>query len=399
MNLLPIPAFPPLPAAVRKRSRPGQKPPPQAALLQAAHDGDLEQLRQLHAQSPELVLTATSFGSALHAAASGGHRTSMEWLLGAGVPVHAKSAHGHTALHVAAHFGHADAVQVALAAGASPAARDKDGLTPLLHACEERCIGMLLGAGAVLQAVGATDVHAAKFDTVSCLSCLRKRAATAHGVAKQRQAGAALRLVEEAVQRENQWSRAARMCDVPRLAELLERGQPIDAKLAKDREHTALMLAADSARTDAVRFLLGRGADPRTSDLDGKTALHHAATSKFTPPPRLLSLLLARGARAAALDGAGRTAAGALRRTCDLRHGRPSLGLRTPGIVESLAVLAPAERLDRHMGLWRLWGPIVGKLVTWHARATERAYAPGGGGFREAACDFERRAAESGGGS
>ena len=33
-------------------------------------------------------------------------------------------------------------------------------------------------------------------------------------------------------------------------------------------------------------------------------------------------------------------------------------------------------------------------LRAWHARAVERAYAPGGGGYAEVAADFAERAAK-----
>ena len=57
---------------------------------------------------------------------------------------------------------------------------------------------------------------------------------------------------------------------------------------------------------------------------------------------------------------------------------------------------------DNPIGTWysasdvqSLIGPVVaGKLMVLHARAVERAYAPGGRGFEEAKDDFEERASK-----
>ena len=51
--------------------------------------------------------------------------------------------------------------------------------------------------------------------------------------------------------------------------------------------------------------------------------------------------------------------------------------------------LERAERLRRR---WRLFVRVAGCVAPWHARARERAYAPGGRGFDEARADFEERA-------
>ena len=43
---------------------------------------------------------------------------------------------------------------------------------------------------------------------------------------------------------------------------------------------------------------------------------------------------------------------------------------------------------------WRLIVRVLLLLRGWHARAIERAYAPGGGGYAEVAADFAERAAK-----
>jgi hypothetical protein len=51
--------------------------------------------------------------------------------------------------------------------------------------------------------------------------------------------------------------------------------------------------------------------------------------------------------------------------------------------------LERAELLRRR---WRLFVRVAGCVAPWHARARERAYAPGGLGFHEVRTDFEERA-------
>ncbi len=46
------------------------------------------------------------------------------------------------------------------------------------------------------------------------------------------------------------------------------------------------------------------------------------------------------------------------------------------------------------MGKWRLLARVAGRLQTALGRATERAYAPGGRGFKDVRDDFARRAAK-----
>ena len=53
------------------------------------------------------------------------------------------------------------------------------------------------------------------------------------------------------------------------------------------------------------------------------------------------------------------------------------------------ALLERAELLRRR---WRLFVRVACCVMPWHARARERAYAPGGLGFQEVRTDFEERA-------
>ncbi|MCC2669467.1 MAG: serine/threonine-protein phosphatase 6 regulatory ankyrin repeat subunit B-like isoform [Armatimonadetes bacterium] len=64
---------------------------------------------------------------------------------------------------------------------------------------------------------------------------------------------------------------AAAAGDVALCEELIRRGNPLEGRDQAGR--TALMHAADSARMETVRYLLGKGADPRVRTPDGDTAL------------------------------------------------------------------------------------------------------------------------------
>ena len=68
---------------------------------------------------------------------------------------------------------------------------------------------------------------------------------------------------------------------------------------------------------------------------------------------------------------------------------------RTGGGSSYTALLKLGARLERAELLrrrWRLFVRVAGCVAPWHARARERAYAPGGLGFQEVRTDFEERA-------
>ena len=49
-------------------------------------------------------------------------------------------------------------------------------------------------------------------------------------------------------------------------------------------------------------------------------------------------------------------------------------------------MLATIKHLMRRL---RLFAQVAGRVMLWHTRAVERAYAPGGLGFKEAQADFQ----------
>jgi ankyrin repeat protein len=77
---------------------------------------------------------------------------------------------------------------------------------------------------------------------------------------------------------------------------------------AKDKTHGAdpLIVAAANGRTSAALLLLDKGANPRTADISGKTALMWAAKNGHADT---VKLLLDHGGDPAAKDSEGKTAA------------------------------------------------------------------------------------------
>lgn len=60
--------------------------------------------------------------------------------------------------------------------------------------------------------------------------------------------------------------------------------------------------------------------------------------------------------------------------------------------ADAAAVLMQADRRAHRWRRFRATGMVIGWLLALHARAVERAYAPGGLGYHEVEADFEERA-------
>ena len=163
------------------------------------------------------------------------------------------------------------------------------------------------------------------------------------------------------------------------------------------------MMVARAGCEAAVKLLLMSGASAWIVDANGSTALHHLAMAAGHSRDLewVLPHLLAAGARADARDASGRTPLAAAQSALAAlrRPGPPSLdggehggghgGESAPHPLLSLLSNALAQRV--RMRRFRMAGIIVGRLRCWHARAAERAYAPGGCGQEEAARDWEEK--------
>ena len=187
---------------------------------------------------------------------------------------------------------------------------------------------------------------------------------------------------------------------------------------------TALMIAASMGHVDVMKLLLEHGADvcapiPGIDPSRGYWCLplHRAATTHIdrmiggwapTTGPETVSLMLAHGATAEAVDSEGSTALEHARTRLDLHWEfiqRSTILQRDPdphGLLQAdieavqplFSLLEHAERKAYLRHLWRRVARIAALLVPWHARAVERAYAPGGIGFEAARAEFVGHAGE-----
>ena len=98
----------------------------------AAKDGNLEKIKVLLKDKPDLVSSKDDKGATpLHLAALNGRAEAAALLLAGGADVNAGDKEGTTPLHFAAGNGHKDVVELLLANKADVGARGKNGLMPL----------------------------------------------------------------------------------------------------------------------------------------------------------------------------------------------------------------------------------------------------------------------------
>ena len=368
--------------------------------LEAARGGLIGRLRELLEGDDMLLHSSDTFGfTALHWAAARDHVKTLRWLLEQGVRVDAPSrAGGHTALHVACHHGYTDSAACLLGGGAAPSLRSMMGMTPLHHACvacNVRLTQLLLDAGASLLPYDPKRRKATHPPAIAA-----RIAASATGVQRQRESCAVRRLLEAEEKRISEWFRAARALSYERLEELLgSGGARIDA-VHDETGTTALMLAASAARPDVVKLLIGAGANAKMTDANGETVLHkvaHASKWRKIDVSSLITPLIGAGARPDARNAEGWTpldVATNLRMQREASEGWEGRGgILAISILENIQVVEDALRrliaARARMRRWRLAGMIAGRLVSWRARAAERAYAPGGAGYSAAAHEWD----------
>jgi ankyrin repeat protein len=104
----------------------------------AARGGDLEKVKALLKNSPELVFSKDAMGATpLHYAAQYGHKAMAEMLLANKAEVNAKDNFGQTPLHYAAQYGQIGVAELLLAKKADVNANAKNRVTPLHVAAQQ----------------------------------------------------------------------------------------------------------------------------------------------------------------------------------------------------------------------------------------------------------------------
>jgi uncharacterized protein len=280
-------------------------------------------------------------------AAKQGNREQVRTLLASGADVKAQQADGTTALHWAVSRSDVALTDLLLHAGADTNAATDLGVTPLALACENgdaAAVQMLLGAGA--------DPNR-KFAKRPPVLMLCARSGTAAGVGALLEHGADVNAVEpRRGQTALMWAAANNHADVVRLLlqhkadvnarsglerVMVNRADPNDAQTAVIGEvsrgrSTALLLAASHGSVDSARFLLDAGAPVNDIAPDGSSALLVAVHSGHRA---FANLLLDHGANPN-LIGAGYTAlhAAVLRGDLDLVKSLLTHGARVDAILQ-----------------------------------------------------------------
>ncbi|KAM6216177.1 ankyrin repeat and SOCS box protein 10 [Rhynchocyon petersi] len=199
---------------LRRRARPDSAPGGRTALHEACAAGHAPCAHVLLVAGADPDLPDQDGKRPLHLCQGSSALECAELLLRFGAKVDAQSEEEEeTPLHVASRLGHVPLAELLLKRGACPNARDAEGRTPLLVACEARCL----------------DPDSAEVTTASCLQ----------------------------------------LCHL-----LLSAGADADA--ADRDKRRPLHLACRHGHTAVVELLLSYGVSANTMDYGGHTALHYA---------------------------------------------------------------------------------------------------------------------------
>ena len=399
---------------------PVHAPPPTTDWLKAANSGVVASLERLEASSAQGAAGPEydKWGTYLHRAAAKGHVDAVRWILQRLCPKAAvqlinqpsETLH-HTALHAACHCGHGEVVQLLLDAGAAHDLPDKWGRAALHHAAAQSradAVQRLLTAGASTEPKDKNDRTAAQF--------AQRAAATAMG-ARQRDANRTAKVLEEAVKTERAWWKAIRREDPSAMRSHLQAAPQLAGMRTGPSKRTPLQHACGLAGPHVVSMvglLLEHGADVHDPmwHTEGRRVywclpLHRAAMAHVdnpfpscigrvdAPGVALVKALLLHGAVAEAVDSEGHTALQVARQRLQRlleNNSVPRIEKASRSAQPLFSLLERAERQAHARRRWRLAARVAALLAPWHARAVERAYAPGGIGFEAARAEFEGHA-------
>lgn len=282
------------------------------ALHHAAYMGDIEKVKQCLQDGID-INSQEEFGcTALHAAANGGDKDVVEYLIGKGATVDAKGAYYDlTPLYYAALHNYEDIADLLFTKGANVNAKDKDqgGFTLLNHAIWDHskdAVKLLISKGANVNAKDNTDGWPPLFyaiwenDKDIAELLISKGADVKAGdnegltprdlAAREGYQDLVKLLTPKDAAPVSTIHLAARKGDLEKVRRFIEEGADINAKKGGE---TPLFSALDAGKSDVAQFLIAQGADINAPGFGGLTPLFPACVDG---KKEVIELLISKGA-------------------------------------------------------------------------------------------------------
>jgi len=275
------------------------------ALLRAVDRADLRTVRRFLAEGAQTHARGLTGRTPLHIAAERGRPRVADLLLDAGAAVDAREDAGCTPLHVTALYGHPAVAALLLDRGADPNAQTGDACADWIDD-DGRPVGTQEGLETPLHFAARGGhaavarhllTHGADVDARDVLELTPLDWAAGSGHRE-----AARLLVARGAAPVSIFAAA---CIGRRdVLEALLDASPASLQATTHRGRTPLHVAVECGSTDAVAFLLDRGADTEAGDARGRTPLHMAVARESHA---LVRVLLAGGADVRVRDMTGVT--------------------------------------------------------------------------------------------
>jgi serine/threonine-protein phosphatase 6 regulatory ankyrin repeat subunit B len=243
------------------------------ALMEASIMGHASVVEFLLENGADVNEVASSEVSALWLAASEGRTEIMKILLAKDADASNSRVDGITAVMTACVGGHTDAVALLLENGVDPASHDKEGTTALMHAAENGNVEIMKLL--VEKAANPDFVHQVSASGLSPIVM-----ASAHGKTEAVKYLLSVGSDANAFFGESKVTAlmyAAAGNHIDAMAALIDEGKA-DLEARHSNGGTALLEAATGGQGKAVQFLIERGADTVSSDVDGVTPLMAVAS-------------------------------------------------------------------------------------------------------------------------